>query len=150
MTHPHIVTVHRQTRSSRIAIGMGLLLVLAIPSMPFWASGGHIRWVIELGCLIAIAQMWNLLAGYGGMVSVGQQAFIGVGGYSLFVLVMNFGMNPFLAVPLSIIMPALVAAPSYFLLRRLDGPYFAIGTWVLAEVLRLVTRTSVPSMQDRA
>lgn len=139
MTHPHIVTVHRHTRSSRMAIGLGLLLVLAVPSMPFWASGGHIRWVIELGCLIAIAQMWNLLAGYGGMVSVGQQAFIGVGGYSLFVLVMNFGLDPFLAVPLSIILPALVAAPSYFLLRRLDGPYFAIGTWVLAEVLRLVT-----------
>ena len=139
MTDPHLATVHRHTRSSRIAIGCGLLLVLAIPSMPFWASSGHIRWAVELGCFIAIAQMWNLLAGYGGMVSVGQQAFIGVGGYALFVLVTLFGVDPFLAVPLSVILPALVAAPAYMLLRRLDGPYFAIGTWVLAEVLRLIT-----------
>ena len=132
-------TVHRHTRSSRIAITLGLLLVLAIPTMPFWASGGHIRWVIELGCLIAIAQMWNLLAGYGGMVSVGQQAFIGVGGYALFVLATNFGMSPFLAVPVAALLPAVLAVPSYLLLRRLDGPYFAIGTWVLAEVMRLLT-----------
>ncbi|MDH0127111.1 branched-chain amino acid ABC transporter permease [Brucella intermedia GD04153] len=137
MTHPRLAPVYRHTRSSRIAIA--LVLVLAIPTMPFWASSGHIRWVIELGCLIAIAQMWNLLAGYGGMVSVGQQAFIGIGGYSLFVLVSTFGLNPFFAVPLSVVLPVLVAAPSYILLCRLDGPYFAIGTWVLAEVLRLIT-----------
>ncbi|MFW7354665.1 MAG: branched-chain amino acid ABC transporter permease [Brucella sp.] len=135
----HLATVYRHTLSSRIAIALGLLLLLAIPSMPLWASSGHIRWVVELGCLIAIAQMWNLLAGYGGMVSVGQQAFIGVGGYSLFILVTNFGADPFLAVPLSMVLPAIIAVPAYFLLRRLDGPYFAIGTWVLAEVLRLIT-----------
>lgn len=139
MTDPHLATVHRHTRSSRIATGLGLLLVFAIPSMPFWASSGHIRWVIELGCFIAIAQMWNLLAGYGGMVSVGQQAFIGLGGYALFVLVTLFGVDPFFAVPLAVVLPAFVAAPAYILLRRLDGPYFAIGTWVLAEVLRLIT-----------
>ena len=81
MTSPNIL-VHRHTRSSRIAIVVALLLVFAIPTMPFWASSGHIRLIVELSCLIAIAQMWNLLAGYGGMVSVGQQAFIGAGGYS--------------------------------------------------------------------
>ncbi|MBA9035904.1 branched-chain amino acid ABC transporter permease [Rhizobium leguminosarum] len=82
--------------------------------------------------------MWKLLAGYGGMVSVGLQVFIGAGGYSLFVLSAYGGLNPFLAVPLAAILPALLAAPSYLLLRKLDGPYFAIGTWVLAEVFRLV------------
>jgi branched-chain amino acid transport system permease protein len=107
--------------------------------MPFWASPGHIRWAVELSCLIAIAQMWNLLAGYGGMVSVGQQAFIGCGGYALFILAGNLGMNPFLAVPLSVVVPVVVAIPVYYLLQRLEGPYFAIGTWVVAEALRLLT-----------
>ena len=133
------IFVHRHTPSSRIAITLALLVVLAIPSMPFWATSGQIRLVIELSCLMAIAQMWNLLAGYGGMVSVGQQAFIGAGGYSLFVLSTYGGLNPFWSVPLAMILPALLAAPSYLLLRKLDGPYFAIGTWVLAEVFRLVT-----------
>ncbi|MDH6266019.1 branched-chain amino acid transport system permease protein [Rhizobium sp. SG_E_25_P2] len=133
------ILVHRHTLSSRIAITVSLLLILSIPTLPFWASSGQIRLIIELSSLIAIAQMWNLLAGYGGMVSVGQQAFIGAGGYSLFVLSTYAGFNPFLSVPLAMILPALLAAPSYLLLRKLDGPYFAIGTWVLAEVFRLVT-----------
>ncbi|MGV7216026.1 branched-chain amino acid ABC transporter permease [Bradyrhizobium sp. UFLA05-112] len=130
--------VQTQTASSRIALTLALLMVLAVPTMPFWASGGHIRWLVELSCLVAIAQMWNLLAGYAGLVSVGQQAFIGAGGYALFVLANNFAVNPFLAVPLSVAVPAALAVPSYLLLRRLDGPYFAIGTWVVAEVLRLL------------
>ncbi len=70
---------------------------------------------------------------------VGQQAFIGAGGYALFLLSTKFGVNPFLAVPLSVVVPVALAIPSYLLLGRLDGPYFAIGTWVLAEVLRLIT-----------
>ena len=52
------------------------------------------RSVIELSCYIVLAQMWNLLAGYAGLVSVGQQAFIGVSGYAMFVLANKFGVNP--------------------------------------------------------
>lgn len=135
MTSP-AVKVTRHTPSSRIAIPIAVLLLLAIPTLPYWAGSGQIRWIIELGCLIAIAQMWNLLAGFCGMVSVGQQAFIGLGGYSLFVIVGVFGLNPFWSVPLAVMVRVLVAAPSYLLLRNLDGPYFAIETWVLAETLR--------------
>jgi branched-chain amino acid transport system permease protein len=131
--------VQRATTSSRIAMTIGLFLLLALVAMPWWATSGNIRWAIELCCYIAIAQMWNLLAGYAGLVSVGQQAFIGVAGYMLFVLAQNFGVNPFFAVILSLIAPAVLAVPTYFLLRRLDGPYFAIGTWVVAEAVRLAT-----------
>lgn len=145
---PH-VSVQRQTTSSRIALTVGAIIVIAIPTMPFWASGGHIRWLVELSSLIAIAQMWNLLAGYAGLVSVGQQAFIGAGGYALFVLATKLGVNPFLAVPLSVFVPAILAVPSYLLLRRLEGPYFAIGTWVFAEVLRLLT-ANIPYLNSGA
>jgi len=131
--------VQRQTNSSRIAMTLGVLVLIALVTMPWWASSGKIRWAIELSCYIAIAQMWNLLAGYAGLVSVGQQAFIGVAGYTLFVLAQNFGVNPFIAVPLALVAPAILAVPTYFLLRRLDGPYFAIGTWVVAEAVRLAT-----------
>ena len=41
---------------------------------------------------MAMAQMWNLLAGYAGLVSIGQQAFIGLGAYGLFVAVDRLGM----------------------------------------------------------
>jgi branched-chain amino acid transport system permease protein len=107
--------------------------------MPFWASQGLIRDVVTLSCFIAVAQMWNLLAGYAGLVSVGQQAFIGVAAYLMFVMAQTWGINPFAAVLLCLIAPAILAVPTYALLHRLDGPYFAIGTWVVAEVMRLAT-----------
>ena len=131
--------VDRQTLSSRIALGLCLVALVLMIAMPWWATSGTIRRVVELSCYLAIAQMWNLLAGYSGLVSVGPQAFIGAGGYALYVLSLKFGMNPFLAVGFSMILPALLAIPAYGLLHRLDGPYFAIGTWVVAEAVRLLT-----------
>lgn len=131
--------VDRQTLSSRIALSLCLVALVLMIAMPWWATSGTIRRVVELSCYLAIAQMWNLLAGYSGLVSVGPQAFIGAGGYALYVLSLKFGMNPFLAVGFSMILPALLAVPAYGLLHRLDGPYFAIGTWVVAEAVRLLT-----------
>jgi branched-chain amino acid transport system permease protein len=115
-----------------------VLAVIALALMPFWAKTGTIRMILELCCYIAVAQMWNLMAGYAGLVSVGQQAFMGAAGYAMFVLAQTYGINPFLAIFLSLLVPAVLAVPCYLLLHRLDGPYFAIGTWVVAEVFRLV------------
>jgi branched-chain amino acid transport system permease protein len=136
---PSPVRVRRQTASGIVALIIGIGLLLTIASMSAWASQGLIRDVVELCCYIAVAQMWNLLAGYGGLVSVGQQAFVGVAAYLMFVMAQLWGINPFVAVLLAMIAPALLAVPTYGLLHRLDGPYFAIGTWVIAEVMRLAT-----------
>ena len=135
---PADVTVIRHTGSSRVAAAASLLILAAMVSMPWWGQPGHIRWAVEFSVYLAIAQMWNLLAGYAGLVSVGQQAFIGVAGYAMFVLASNFGINPFLAVWIGILASGLLALPTYALLHRLDGPYFAIGTWVVAEAVKLV------------
>jgi branched-chain amino acid transport system permease protein len=132
------VRVRRQTLSGRIAMLLFVVAVIGLAAMPWWARTGTIRMILELCCYIAVAQMWNLLAGYAGLVSVGQQAFVGAAGYALFVLAQTFGVNPFLAIFLSILLPAVLAVPCYMLLHRMDGPYFAIGTWVVAEVFRLV------------
>lgn len=139
---PSPAIVRTQTPSGLVAMAIGVVLIGLLLSLPFWAGQGTIRSVIELCCYIAIAQMWNLLAGYAGLVSVGQQAFSGVAAYFMFILAQNFGVNPFAAALLCMIVPALLAMPVYGLLSRLDGPYFAIGTWVVAEVFRL-TATNV-------
>ena len=136
---PLSVRVRTQTVSGMVAMLIGAAVLVAGASMPWWASQGLIRDVVELSCYVAVAQMWNLLAGYAGLVSVGQQAFVGVAAYMMFVLAQIWGINPFLAVLLCLIAPALLAVPTYGLLHRLDGPYFAIGTWVVAEVMRLAT-----------
>ncbi|MGO6984271.1 branched-chain amino acid ABC transporter permease [Rhizobium leguminosarum] len=136
---PTPARVQRQTASGVVALIIGIGVLLTIASMSAWASQGLIRDVVELCCYIAVAQMWNLLAGYGGLVSVGQQAFVGVAAYLMFVMAQLWGVNPFVAVLLAMIAPAILAVPTYGLLHRLDGPYFAIGTWVIAEVMRLAT-----------
>ena len=74
VAQPRAVRVQRQTVSGVVALVIGIGLLITIASMSLWASQGLIRDVVELCCYIAVAQMWNLLAGYGGMVSVGQQA----------------------------------------------------------------------------
>ncbi len=142
-TAPAAVTVQRQTPSGRVAMTLAVAGLIALATMPWWASTGTIRSMLELCCYIAVAQMWNLLAGYAGLVSVGQQAFMGAAGYALFVMAQTYGINPFVAVILSLLVPAILAVPIYLLLHRLDGPYFSIGTWVVAEVFRL-TASNLP------
>jgi branched-chain amino acid transport system permease protein len=88
--------------------------------------------------MIVLAQYWNLLAGYAGLVSVGQQAFVGLGGYALFAAVIYAGIDPLLAILFAGLVAGALAAPTALVIFRLKGAYFAIGTWVVAEVFRLL------------
>jgi branched-chain amino acid transport system permease protein len=135
MTAPF--TVSRATRMSRIGGAAAGALVAALATFPFWADAGWMRDFDEMACYLIFALMWNLLAGYGGLVSIGQQAFFGVGGYALLVLGNHLHVNPFLSVPLSALAALTVALPVSWIAFRLKGGYFAIGTWVIAEVFRL-------------
>lgn len=135
------MTLHyRVVRSHRGSVGVmaaaAALLVIAA-SLPWWGESSWMREFVEIACYFVFAMMWNLLAGYGGMVSIGQQAFFGLGGYVMLVLGNQFGMNPFLAVPVGALVAGLVAVPVSRVAFRLQGGYFAIGTWVIAEVFRL-------------
>ncbi|WP_371158302.1 branched-chain amino acid ABC transporter permease [Jannaschia sp. 2305UL9-9] len=112
-------------------------IVAVLAAAPWWADRGTIRLLVEALTLLALAQLWNLLAGYAGLISVGQQAFVGLGGYLLFSLAMFAGVPVLWALPLVGMLCALIALPVGALAFRLTGPYFAIGTWVIAEVFRL-------------
>ena len=116
-----------------------LIILLALVLLPAFAGRNLIQDLIFLFYMLALAQCWNLLAGYAGLVSVGQQAFVGLGGYLLFALTLIAGLDPLLAILLGgRSSPALLALPTALVVFRLRGAYFAIGTWVVAEVYRLV------------
>ena len=119
----------RRMPARGLAVGSLLLLVILI-SLPWWGTSDQMRTLVEFIYFLALAQMWNLLAGYGGMVSFGQQAWIGLGGYTLIVMADDLHMNMFLAVGVGGLVAALVALPTAALAFRLRGGYFAIGTWV--------------------
>lgn len=127
-------------RSNRFSIALpflcAMILIPAI-SLPWWGESSWMREVVEIACYFVFAMMWNLLAGYGGMVSIGQQAFFGFGGYIMLILGNEASVNPFVAIPIAAAAAALIAWPVSLLAFRLQGGYFAIGTWVIAEVFRL-------------
>lgn len=130
-------SIERTTRASRIGAYIAVLSLAFLVSMPWWAGSGWMREFTQIACYFIFASMWNLLAGYGGMVSIGQQAYLGFGGYLLVIMGNHFGINPFVAVPIAAALTALMAIPVSKVAFRLQGGYFAIGTWVIAEVFRL-------------
>ncbi|MFL5064822.1 MAG: branched-chain amino acid ABC transporter permease [Xanthobacteraceae bacterium] len=132
------VKVEHATRSSRIGVVLlaGLLAILA--AAPVWGERQDLRLLAEIYAYVALASLWKLLAGYAGLVSVGQQAYVGLGAYVLFALTMLAGVPPLAAIPLAGAIGAIVAVPVAILIFRLRGHYFAIGTWVVAEVFRLL------------
>lgn len=130
-----MTVVTRGTRASRIAGFVAVPAVVLLAALPYLVVPNVTRTLVDLFALIVLATMWNLLAGYGGMISVGQQGFIGLGAYTVVVAGL-VGIDPFLALPLA---AGLLALPTTLLVFRLSGGYFAIGMWVVAEVIRLVT-----------
>jgi branched-chain amino acid transport system permease protein len=125
-------------RGSRIGLGACALGLLVLAAAPWWAGRQDLRLLSEIYAYVALASAWNLLAGYAGLVSVGQQAYVGLGGYLLFALAIVAGVSPLLAVPVAGVIAAGIAVPVAALVFRLRGHSFAIGTWVIAEVFRLV------------
>jgi branched-chain amino acid transport system permease protein len=125
-------------RLSRVVAVMGGVALLGLALLPLFAGRYVIQDLIFLFYMLALAQCWNLLAGYAGLISVGQQAFVGLGGYLLFALTLLGGINPLLAIPIAGLVSAALALPTALIVFRLRGAYFAIGTWVVAEVYRLV------------
>jgi branched-chain amino acid transport system permease protein len=129
--------VEHATRSSRIGMAAFALALVLLAAAPAWGGRDDLRLLTEIYAYVALASLWNLLAGYAGLVSVGQQAYVGLGGYVLFASTILAGIHPLLAVPVAGAIAAIVALPVAGLMFRLRGHYFAIGTWVVAEVFRL-------------
>ena len=130
--------VTQTTSATRVTAVFGIVGFLILVSLPAWGDSGTLRLLAEVFTLLALAEMWNLLAGYAGLVSIGQQAYIGLGAYGLYTLADLVGLHPVLAMILTAAIVTGIALVTSFFVFRLEGGYFAIGTWVVAEVFRLL------------
>ena len=116
-----------------VAAAIVLLAILPVTNTP----RAWILYILLFFVYLAMSNMWNLVAGYSGMISLAQPAFIGLGGYAL-------AIGTWVNVPwwAGLIGGALVAGIFAFLISfavfRLSGIYFAIGTLVVPEALRIV------------
>jgi branched-chain amino acid transport system permease protein len=132
------IQISRATSASRIAGVLAFVLIVVLVAAPWWGTTATLRLIGEMMVYLALASLWNLLAGYTGLVSVGQQAFVGLGVYIMVASTIYLGMHPYFAIPLAGLAAVLVSLPVGKLVFRLQGAYFAIGTWVVAEVFRLI------------
>ena len=128
------------TRSRRNVAWSGvgaLIVVVVLFAFPYYVKSGPLGIMIQGLIVLTLASMWNLLAGYAGLVSVGQQAFFGLGAYFVLIAAMH-GVTPWAGLVVAAIGAAACAVPLWWLVARLRLGYFAIATWVLAEVVMLV------------
>ena len=129
--------VERWTSASRAAIAVAAVLAIVAAIAPLWLGPGAMDRLTILFIYMILAAMWNALAGYAGLVSVGQQLFVGLGAYFTIKLA-DWGLNPFVAMLAAGAIVAAIAVPLSFPMLRLRGGEFAIGMWVVAELAHLL------------
>jgi branched-chain amino acid transport system permease protein len=131
------ITVRRWTTSSIVAMAsLGVLLVVLAFGPTFLGPSLTDR-MTTLFVYIILAAMWNALAGYGGLVSVGQQAFFGLGAYAAIKL-SHAGIEVYVALFLAPLLIGVLSLPLSTFALRLRGGEFAIGMWVFAELMHLL------------
>jgi branched-chain amino acid transport system permease protein len=131
------VRVSRSRRSVLVPGVVAVVVVAVLGYLPYIVFSSTTDLAVSFFDLLIMASMWNLLAGYAGLVSVGQQAFIGLGAYFVLVLA-NRGVNPFVAIPVSTAACGVVGLAAWWLVSRLRSGYFAITMWVIASVCQYV------------
>ncbi len=123
------------SRPLGLVAAFGALAVLY--ALPAIAPRAVVQDLFGILTLLVLAMNWNLLAGFAGLVSVGQQAFVGIGAYAMFAAIILAGLDPLVGVLIGGVAAAVFAIPMAFFAFRLNGAYFAIGTWVVADIARL-------------
>lgn len=129
--------VQRWTRVSVASAGLTVAVIVVLAIVPFFFGSDVTEQLTVLLTFVILAVMWNALAGYGGLISVGQQAFIGLGAYGTIFLTQH-GLTPYLAMIVAGVGAGVVAVPVSFIMLRLRGGQFAIGMWVVAEVFGIL------------
>jgi branched-chain amino acid transport system permease protein len=122
----------------KILVFAAVIVVLAL--LPLYASDYGVSVGILVFLYMSLGQMWNLLAGYSGLVSLGQQIFIGIGGYTLALVTQAYQMS----IALSFLAAAGIAVVFAFVISfpifKMRGVYFTVGTWIVSEALLVFCR----------
>ena len=113
-----------------------IVLVVALVIIGFVGENNIRRIFIKAFLYCTMAVMWNLMSGYTGMTSLGQQAFIGVAGYSMAVMTTTYLASYWIGLLVGGAIGAVLALVMAVILFRMRGMYFAIATWVIAEALK--------------
>ena len=129
--------VTRWTRTSTLSAAVAVAVIAALGSFPLFFGANVTERLTTLFVYIILAVTWNALAGYAGLVSVGQQMFFGLGAYATIRLSYG-GMNVYAAMLAGALLASCTALPLSSFMLRLRGGEFAIATWVIATIAHLL------------
>jgi branched-chain amino acid transport system permease protein len=126
---------HARSPAAGFAITAALALVcLALPfvGLPLF----YVQQAFLLFFFSALAQSWNILGGYGGYLSFGHVAFVGLGGYTVGILYYKLGLSPFITFPLAGVTSSILALIIGAICFRIRGSYFLIATMLVLFILQ--------------
>lgn len=114
-------------------------VVIAVALLPLASSNpAHLNLAILVLMAAQLGVAWNLLGGYAGQVSLGHAAFYGVGAYTSTLLLLNFGVNPWLGMLAGGVVAAGLSFGFGWSCFRLKGHYFAMATIAVVEIVQIV------------
>lgn len=114
------------------------VIALALCLMPILLSKAGLALATEFCVVLTVALAWNLLGGFSGIVLIGMPLFIGIGGYTLYIVANFLAIPPYPVIVICGVVAAILAYVLSPLLFRLQGAQLAIGSWVMAEIARLL------------
>lgn len=117
-----------------LIVCIAVVCVLYVVCMTKVASNNAMRYMIQIFLYVTMAQMWNLLSGFTGMTSLGQQLYIGLAGYAVAVATTTYHLSLTVGLLLGVAISIVIALVLSLLLYRMEGMYFSIATWVVAEI----------------
>lgn len=122
-------------------IGRAVLVLfgLAFIALPFGAESGLLAFGTTFLITLTLAMTWNVLAGYADIVTLGQHALVGAGSYGFYACATLLGFSPWLSLLLAAVIAVLLAVPFTVFVLRLRAAYLAVGTWVVAETVMLIS-----------
>ncbi|MCF0230005.1 MAG: branched-chain amino acid ABC transporter permease [Parasporobacterium sp.] len=113
------------------AVVVAILIILGFLGLP----NNTLRYFFKIFLYIVMGSMWNLMSGFTGMTSLGQQVFVGLAGYSVCVMTTTCGMSFWMGILCAAVIGVVFSLLLSTFLFRMRGMYFAIATWVVAEAI---------------
>jgi branched-chain amino acid transport system permease protein len=123
---------HPRAYVAYLALAALLLLPIATQS-PF-----VIHLAIQVCVFAALASAWNIVGGFAGQLSLGHAVYYGIGSYAAGLLVLQFGISPWIGMFAGVAVSALVALVIAYPTLRLRGPFFSLASIAFLEVARLL------------
>src|SRR5690349_23512689 len=119
-----------------VVLGVVIAVMLALPLVV--KSSFAVEILIRVLLFSFIGSAWNLMGGYAKQLSLGHAAYFGLGAYTSTILLLRFGVSPWIGIVAGGVVAMLASLPIGTLCFRLRGPYFAIATIGTAQALMLL------------